>query len=100
MYSLLDCSCSKRRVGFDLARLAIKCVRAHIPGEKDIQLWLIQRRLLSHAMRCLYIISNSLVVDDKLADECHNLGNIYADQGNLDVAEQMYQPALQSYEMA
>ena len=84
----------------DLARLAVKFVGAHVPGEKDGQPWLIQRRLLQHAARCSYMFSNSLVVDDKLADECYNLALLYADQGKLVEAEQMYQRALQGYEKA
>jgi hypothetical protein len=33
---------------------------------------------------------NSLVFDDELAGECYNLGLLYADQGKLVEAEQMY----------
>ncbi|KAH8598606.1 hypothetical protein B0O99DRAFT_567078 [Bisporella sp. PMI_857] len=82
----------------DLARLAVKFVGAHVPTEKEGQPWLIQRRLLQHAARCSYMFSNSLVANDGLADECHNLGLLYADQGKLVEAEQMYQRALQGYE--
>ncbi|KAH9224310.1 P-loop containing nucleoside triphosphate hydrolase protein [Leptodontidium sp. 2 PMI_412] len=85
---------------YDLAKLAVKCVRAHIPREKDGQPWLIQRRLLQHAARCSYMFSNSLVVDDELADECHSLGVLYAEQGELVEAEQMFQRALQGYKKA
>jgi tetratricopeptide (TPR) repeat protein len=46
------------------------------------------------------MFSNSLVVDDELADECHNLGYLYANQGKLVEAEQMYQRALQGKEKA
>ncbi|KAH7418739.1 kinesin light chain 1 [Cadophora sp. MPI-SDFR-AT-0126] len=63
---------------YDLARTAVKFVRAHVPGEKDIQLWLMERRLLQHAARCLYMLSKGLVKDDKLADYYHNLGILYA----------------------
>ena len=84
----------------DLARLAVKFVGAHVPTEEEGQLWLIQRRLLQHAARCSYMFSNSLVANDGLADECHNLGLLYADQGKLVEAEQMYQRALQGYEKA
>ncbi|KAL5318058.1 hypothetical protein ACEPPN_015162 [Leptodophora sp. 'Broadleaf-Isolate-01'] len=85
---------------YDLASLAVKFVGAHVPGEKDDQPWIIQRRLLPHAARCSYMFSNSLVVDDELADECRDLGDLYADQGKLDLAEQMYQRALQGKEKA
>ncbi|KAL5316295.1 hypothetical protein ACEPPN_015340 [Leptodophora sp. 'Broadleaf-Isolate-01'] len=85
---------------YDLASLAVKFVGAHVPEETDDQQWTIQRRLLPHAARCSYMFANSLVVDDELADDCHNLGYLYADQGKLDLAEQMYQRALQSKEKA
>ncbi|KAH6714009.1 hypothetical protein BKA61DRAFT_656555 [Leptodontidium sp. MPI-SDFR-AT-0119] len=71
---------------YDLARLAVKFVAAHVPGEKDT--------------RCSHMFSKSLVRDDELADECHNLGFLYAAQGKLDEAERMYQRALQGYEKA
>ncbi|KAG4427572.1 hypothetical protein IFR05_016945, partial [Cadophora sp. M221] len=85
---------------YNQARLAVKFVGAHIPIEKDGQPWLIQRRLLQHAARCSHMILNSLVVGDGLEDEYHNLGLLYADQGKLVEAEQMYQRALQGYEKA
>jgi tetratricopeptide (TPR) repeat protein len=84
----------------DLARLAVKFVEAHVFEKEDVQLWLIQRRLLPHVGRCLYMFSNSLVVVDELVDECYSLGLLYADQGKLIEAEQMYQWALQGYEKA
>jgi tetratricopeptide (TPR) repeat protein len=46
------------------------------------------------------MVLNSLVVDDELAEDCHNLGLLYADQGKLAEAEHMYQRALQGYEKA
>ncbi|TVY34372.1 Vegetative incompatibility protein HET-E-1, partial [Lachnellula subtilissima] len=84
----------------DLARLAVQLVGAHVPGAKVIQPWLKQRRLLQHAARCSHMISTGLVVDDKLTDECFNLGFLYANQGKLVEAEQMYQRALQGKEKA
>ncbi|KAH6704326.1 kinesin light chain 1 [Leptodontidium sp. MPI-SDFR-AT-0119] len=85
---------------YDLARLAVKFVAAHVPGEKDSRPWTMQRRLLQHAARCSHMFSKSLVRDDELADDCHNLGLLYADQGKLVEAERMYQRALQGYEKA
>ncbi|PMD19049.1 TPR-like protein [Hyaloscypha hepaticicola] len=78
----------------------MKFVGAHVPGEKDIQPWLMERRLLQHAARCSYMLSKGLVKDDKLADYYHNLGFLCADQGKLVEAEQMYQRALQGKEKA
>jgi hypothetical protein len=50
----------------------VKLVGAHVPGEKDIQSWLMQRRIL-------YMVLNGLVESDDLADECHNPGLLFAD---------------------
>ncbi|KAG4431661.1 hypothetical protein IFR05_012864, partial [Cadophora sp. M221] len=85
---------------YDLASLAVKFVGAHIPKETNNQPWTIQRRLLPHAARCSYMFANSLVVDDGLADDCHNLGYLYADQGKLVEAERMYHRALQGKKKA
>jgi len=46
------------------------------------------------------MVLNSLVPDDDVTWECHRLGILYADQGKLVKAEQMYQRALQGYEKA
>ena len=85
---------------YDLARTAVKFVGAHVPGEKDIQPWLMERRILQHAARCLYMLSKGLVKDDGLADKYYNLGLLFANQGKLVEAEQMFQRALQGYEKA
>jgi tetratricopeptide (TPR) repeat protein len=85
---------------YDLARLALKFVGAHVPGEYSIRPWLTQRRLLQHATRCSYMLSNNLVQDNDIAWECHRLGLLYANQGKLVEAEQMYQRALQGKEKA
>ncbi|KAH9211165.1 kinesin light chain [Leptodontidium sp. 2 PMI_412] len=82
----------------DLARLAVKFVASHVPGEEAIRPWPTQRRLLQHATRCLYLISTGLCADDGIAWECHRLGFLFANQGKL--AEQMYQRALQGYKKA
>jgi hypothetical protein len=36
------------------------------------------------------MVLNSLVVDNELVEACYNLGLLYADQGKLVKAEQMY----------
>ncbi|PVH70491.1 hypothetical protein DL98DRAFT_564159 [Cadophora sp. DSE1049] len=83
---------------YDLARVALKSVALHIPGKQANRPWLTQRRLLQHATRCSHIILNGL--HTSTLDTVHNLGNIYADQGKLVEAEQMYQRALQGKEKA
>jgi hypothetical protein len=50
----------------------VKLVGAHVLGEKDIQSWLMQRRIL-------HMVLNGLVESDELADDCHNLGLLFAD---------------------
>ncbi|KAM3074278.1 hypothetical protein ACMFMF_006294 [Clarireedia jacksonii] len=85
---------------YDLARLAVKFVGLHVSKNEAVQPWLTQRRVLQHAMRCSYMIQNNLLADDNIAWVCYNLGNLYADQGKLVEAEQMYQRALQGYEKA
>jgi hypothetical protein len=75
-------------------------VGVYVFKKKDNQPWLIQQQLLQHAGRCSYMFSNGLVVVNELTDDCYNLGLLYADQGKLVKAEQMYQQALQGYKKA
>ncbi|KAI9780438.1 MAG: hypothetical protein M1839_006712 [Geoglossum umbratile] len=82
----------------DLARLALKFVGSHVPGNEGVKWWLTQRRLLQHAARCSYNLLNGLVSDYGMEWAYHNLGGLYADQGKLDEAEKMYQRALQGKE--
>ncbi|KAL5353528.1 hypothetical protein ACLOAV_001565 [Pseudogymnoascus australis] len=82
------------------ARLAMKFIGSHVPKKQTSLPWLTQRRLLQHAMRCSYMVLNSLVPEDDVVWECHKLGDLYADQGKLVEAEQMYQRALQGKEKA
>ena len=46
------------------------------------------------------MLSKGLVKDDGLADKYYNLGLLFANQGKLVEAEQMFQRALQGYEKA
>ncbi|KAH8600126.1 kinesin light chain [Bisporella sp. PMI_857] len=89
-----------REWNFDLARLAIEFVGAHVPGEEDGRPWLMQRRLLQHAARCSYIVVKGLVADDGMDWAYYNLGHLYADQGKLAEAGSMYERALAGYEKA
>ncbi|KAH8589827.1 hypothetical protein B0O99DRAFT_636302 [Bisporella sp. PMI_857] len=85
---------------YNLARVAVKFVVSHVPSEQDDRPWLTQRRLLQHAARCSYIVLNSLATGNDIELACHSLGNLYVDQSKLDVAEKMYQRALNGYEKA
>jgi tetratricopeptide (TPR) repeat protein len=82
----------------DLARLAVKFVGAHVPGEEDVRPWLTQQRLLPHAARCSYIVVKGLGVEDSIVRACHQLGILYANQGKLNAAEKMYERALAGFE--
>ncbi|CAI9635625.1 unnamed protein product [Alternaria burnsii] len=86
-----------------LARLALRCVGLHVPGNSRPEYWVIQQRLLRHANRCQEFISVGSEERDgegSLTGAFHNLGVLYADQGKLDKAEEMYQRALQGKEKA
>ncbi|KAL5330675.1 hypothetical protein ACEPPN_000194 [Leptodophora sp. 'Broadleaf-Isolate-01'] len=84
----------------DLARLALKFIAAHVLKEQSRQPWLTQRRLLQHATRCSDMFRNNLVPVNDVEWAWHSLGLLYANQGKLVEAEQMYQRALQGYEKA
>src|SRR6267378_13072 len=84
----------------DLAKLALKFVGSHVPGEECTKPWLTQRRLLQHAARCSHAVLTGMVSDDDMQLELHRLGLLYWKQDKLDEAERMYQRALQGYERA
>ncbi|KAN0072345.1 hypothetical protein V8E54_009274 [Elaphomyces granulatus] len=85
---------------YDLAKLALKFVGLHVPGNESAKRWLTQRRLLQHAARCSHAVLSGMVTDDGIEWALYNLGNIYVSQGKLDEAEKMYQRALQGMEKA
>jgi tetratricopeptide (TPR) repeat protein len=84
----------------NLARLAVKFVASHVPAKEADRWWLVQRRLLQHVARCLYFISNGKVADCGIEGACHNLALLYASQGKLKEAGEMYRRALQGKEKA
>jgi tetratricopeptide (TPR) repeat protein len=79
---------------YNLARLALKFVALHIPGE-SAKWWVTQRRLLQHAARCSHIVLNGMVMDDGMEWALLQLGYLYQSQGKLDEVEKIYQRALQ-----
>ncbi|KAN0075668.1 HET domain containing protein [Elaphomyces granulatus] len=85
---------------YDLAKLVLKFVGSHVPGEESPKRSLTQRRLLQHAARCSHAVLTCMVTDDGMEWALHELGDLYADQGKLDEAEKMYQRALQGTEKA
>ncbi|KAI0125291.1 hypothetical protein BJ170DRAFT_499040 [Xylariales sp. AK1849] len=80
-----------------LAKLALKCVAGRVPSGNELQFWVLQRRLLSHAIKCGDGVRNS---DEGIERALHKVGNLYAEQGKLQEAEDMYLRALRGYEKA
>ncbi|KAK1636654.1 hypothetical protein BDP81DRAFT_449649 [Colletotrichum phormii] len=82
-----------------LAGIAVRCVASYIPSREQSKYWIVQRRLLQHADRCVKILETSIELKDN-AWVFHALGNLYSDQGRLKEAEAMYERALQGSEKA
>ncbi|KAK2752266.1 NB-ARC and TPR domain protein [Colletotrichum kahawae] len=82
-----------------LAWTAIRCVASRVPNQKQDQYWIVQRRLLQHADRCVKIFDTGIDLEDN-AWIFYNLGILYKDQGRLKQAEAMYELALRGYEKA
>ncbi|KAI1334196.1 P-loop containing nucleoside triphosphate hydrolase protein [Xylariaceae sp. FL0016] len=80
-----------------LSKLAVKCVASRVPSQDDAQFWVLQRRLLPHALKCRATMQGS---DEKMSWACHNLGLLYSNQDKLQEAEEMYMRALQGQEKA
>jgi tetratricopeptide (TPR) repeat protein len=86
-----------------MAGLALTCVGLHVPSTNELQYWVTQQRLLPHANRCQGSVNAILVGqedDINTIYAVHGLGNLYAAQGKLDKAEEMYQRALRGKEKA
>ncbi|KAF2786713.1 HET-domain-containing protein, partial [Melanomma pulvis-pyrius CBS 109.77] len=80
-----------------LARLALTCVASEVPAKDVDKWWILQQRLLQHAARHKHFGNVGI---EGIEWVPYNLGLIYADQGKLVEAEEMYQWALQGYEKA
>ena len=85
---------------YDLAKLALKFVGLHVPGEESAKWWLTQRRLLQHAVRCSHTVLYGMVTDDGIERALYSLGYLYKSQSKLDEAEKMYRQAMQGFEKA
>ena len=83
-----------------LARLALTCVASKIPSTSEKNWWLLQRRLLQHAIRQALFIADGKVNIVGLHWAFHSLGDLYYDQGKLAEAEKMDTRALQGKEKA
>ncbi|KAF1828816.1 hypothetical protein BDW02DRAFT_562334 [Decorospora gaudefroyi] len=107
-----------KRFTTELSRLAVVAVGWAVPASSTRDYSALQRRLLPHAQACSGQIVKSGTVwcgrakGDKnrdveeakelnaVLDAVHCLGLLYADQGKLGKAEQMYDRALRGYEEA
>ena len=83
-----------------LAKLALTCIASEIPSNDEKDWWLLQRRLLQHALRHEQFITDGKVKTEGMEWTLHCLGDLYEDQGKLAEAEAMYTRALQGYEEA
>ncbi|KAI1847293.1 hypothetical protein JX265_013981 [Neoarthrinium moseri] len=81
----------------ELNKLAVECIASRVPSHNDDQFWLIQRRLLPHAMISCTTIPDSV---EGIDWAFYNLGNLYSDQGKMQEAEEMYLWALRGFEKA
>ncbi|RYC54279.1 hypothetical protein CHU98_g11933 [Xylaria longipes] len=81
----------------NLAKLAVDCVASRFPNDDEHQFWLLQRRVLSHAIMCSAAIPDD---DHGMEWAFYNLGNLYSHQGRLREAEDMYLRALQGFKKA
>ena len=73
-----------------------------VPSNAEREYWLSQQRLIPHAEHCMWQ-SHHIEIGDvtdysESNDAFHNLGLLYADQGKLGEAEEMYQRALDGKE--
>src|SRR5271155_495480 len=83
-----------------LAKLALTCIASEIPSDVEKDWWLLQRRLLQHALRHEQFITDGKVKTEGMEWMLHCLGLLYANQGKLAEAEAMYTQALQGSEEA
>ncbi|KAH7010871.1 P-loop containing nucleoside triphosphate hydrolase protein [Microdochium trichocladiopsis] len=80
-----------------LNKLAVESVASQVPSREEAEYWLLQKRLISHAIRSCSTVQESNCPTDRAF---HSLGNLYADQGKLGEAEKMYLRALHGRERA
>ncbi|KAH7037962.1 kinesin light chain 1 [Microdochium trichocladiopsis] len=80
-----------------LNKLAVESVASQVPSNVEAEYWLLQKRLIPHAIRSCSTVQESDVPSDWAF---HSLGNLYSDQGKLDEAEKMYLRALDGSEKA
>ncbi|KAH7628858.1 hypothetical protein B0T09DRAFT_267498 [Sordaria sp. MPI-SDFR-AT-0083] len=93
---------SRKRV---FLRLAVMLIGFSVPHITTKNYWVLQRRLLPHAERCLRWMGKleggeCNMEDITMGHATNSLGNLYKRQGRLKEAETMYQLALKGKEKA
>jgi ankyrin repeat protein len=82
----------------ETAGLALECVGLHVPDSNASSPWVTQQRLVQHVATCWSFVVNGLVGTDGIEWALHRFGCLYADQGKLAEAEEIYQRALRGKE--
>ncbi|KAH7039786.1 kinesin light chain 1 [Microdochium trichocladiopsis] len=80
-----------------LNKLAVESVASQVPSNIEAEYWLLQKRLIPHAIRSCSTVRESDIPSNWAF---HSLGYLYSDQGKLNEAEKMYLRALHGYERA
>ncbi|KAK2012020.1 hypothetical protein LZ32DRAFT_585622 [Colletotrichum eremochloae] len=83
----------------EMSFTAMRCVASHVLTLERQEYWIVQRRLVRHADRCITRTATDAAGNDE-AWMFHNFGILYSDQYRLKEAEAMYKRALQGYEEA
>jgi tetratricopeptide (TPR) repeat protein len=84
-----------------MTQLAMRCVGSHVPARTERDYWVVQRRLMRHADRCLAMHTTGGILVAEGEEWIHgSLGGLYLDQGRLREAEIMYDRALKDKEKA
>ncbi|ETS85275.1 hypothetical protein PFICI_03300 [Pestalotiopsis fici W106-1] len=78
-----------------LSPLALKCIAANITTQNNFDSWLLQRRLLSHAIRAYASLRED---NDDLNWALHRIGVLYAYHDRQKEAEAIFMRVIQGYE--
>jgi tetratricopeptide (TPR) repeat protein len=84
----------------DMAALALECVSRHLPGDNQHNSVVMERRLMRHVGRSWEFIVDGRVDSSGREHYLHRFGDVFANQGQFNEAEKMFQRALQGYEKA
>lgn len=82
----------------EMSKLAIICVALHVLRDIERRYWVVQRRLIQHADRCLRVVRDEPPIIETNEWALYRLGIVYKVQGRLSDAEAMFERALRGYE--